>query len=316
MVKYTIKRLLQSVVTVLIVVTIVFLLMRMLPIENFFTEDQLIKYTEEQKHDALEKAGMLDSIPEQLVRYYGQLLHGDLGESRRIQSGQPVTTVIGQRFVVSMRVGVISLCISLVIGVIMGIIQARHKDKVPDHIGTAYTIFVNAVPPLVSYSLILIFGAMVLDIPATYSTRNPGMSSILPIVCLSLASIAGYALWTRRYMVDEINKDYIKLARVKGMSTKSIMVKHVLRNAFVPLAQYLPASFLLTIGGSLLVERFFSVPGMGPLLTDAIGKMDTNVVQALVILYASLGIIGVFLGDILMMLIDPRITLTDKGGTR
>ena len=117
-------------------------------------------------------------------------------------------------------------------------------------------------------------------------------------------------------MVDEINKDYIKLARVKGMSTKSIMVKHVLRNAFVPLAQYLPASFLLTIGGSLLVERFFSVPGMGPLLTDAIGKMDTNVVQALVILYAALGIIGVFLGDILMLLIDPRITLTDKGGTR
>ena len=159
MVKYTIKRLLQSIVTVLIVVTIVFLLMRMLPIENFFTEDQLIKYTEEQKHDALEKAGMLDSMPEQLVRYYGQLLHGDLGESRRIQSGQPVTTVIGQRFTVSMRVGVISLCISLVIGVTMGIIQARHKDKVPDHIGTAYTIFVNAVPPLVSYSLILIFGA-------------------------------------------------------------------------------------------------------------------------------------------------------------
>lgn len=117
-------------------------------------------------------------------------------------------------------------------------------------------------------------------------------------------------------MVDEINKDYIKLARVKGMSSKSIMVKHVLRNAFVPLAQYLPASFLLTIGGSLLVERFFSVPGMGPLLTDAIGKYDTNVVQALVILYAALGILGVFLGDVLMMIIDPRITLADKGGTR
>ena len=130
MVKYTIKRLLQSIVTVLIVVTIVFLLMRMLPIENFFTEDQLIKYTEEQKHDALEAAGMLDSMPEQLVRYYGQLLHGDLGESRRIQSGQPVTTVIGQRFTVSMRIGVISLVISLMIGVTIGILQARHKDKV------------------------------------------------------------------------------------------------------------------------------------------------------------------------------------------
>lgn len=310
------KRLLQSVVTVLIVVTIVFLLMRMLPIENFFTEEQLMKYTEEQKHDALQAAGMLDSIPEQLVRYYGQLLHGDLGESRRIQSGQPVTELIGQRFTISMRIGVVALCISLVLGIALGILQTRHKDKLMDHIGTAYTIFVNAVPPLVSYSLILAFGSLVLGFPAAYSSRNPGISTVLPVACLSLASIAGYALWTRRYMVDEINKDYIKLARVKGMSTKSIMVKHVLRNAFVPLAQYLPASFLLTIGGSLLVERFFSVPGMGPLLTDAIGKYDTNVVQALVILYAVLGILGVFLGDVLMMLIDPRITLTGKGGTR
>ena len=149
-----------------------------------------------------------------------------------------------------------------------------------------------------------------------YSTRNVGKSSILPIVCLAMTSIAFYALWTRRYMVDEINKDYIKLARVKGMSTKDIMIKHILRNAFVPLAQYLPASFLLTISGSLLVEKFFSVPGMGPLLTDAIGRYDTNVVQTLVILYASLGILGVFLGDVLMMLIDPRIKLVDDGGTR
>ena len=94
------------------------------------------------------------------------------------------------------------------------------------------------------------------------------------------------------------------------------MVKHVLRNAFVPLAQYLPASFLLTIGGSLLAERFFSVPGMGPLLTDAINRYDTSVVQTLVILYASLSVLGVFLGDVLMMLIDPRIKLTEKGGAR
>ena len=117
-------------------------------------------------------------------------------------------------------------------------------------------------------------------------------------------------------MVDEINKDYIKLARVKGMTNKNIMMKHVLRNAFVPLAQYLPASFLLTIGGSLLVERFFSVPGMGPLLTDSINRYDINVVQTLVILYASLGVLGVFLGDVLMAIIDPRIKLVNEGGTR
>lgn len=316
MFKYTIKRLLQSLVTVLVVVTIVFLLMRMLPTDYFFTEDQLIKLKPEQKQEQLQAAGLLDPIPEQLVRYYGQIIRFDFGESRRIQSGVDVTKVIGSKFTVSMKLGCTALIIALFVGVLIGIIQTLNKDRLLDHVGTAYTVFVNAVPSLVSYSLVLVFGSKVLGLPPLYSTRNPGESSILPIVCLALASIASYALWTRRYMVDELNKDYIRLARVKGMSSGSIMVKHVFKNAFVPLVQQIPASFLYTIGGSLLVERFFSVPGMGPLLTDSIIHYDVNVVQTLAILYATLGIMGVFLGDILMMLVDPRIKLTGRGGTR
>ena len=316
MLKYTIKRLLESLVTVLIIVTIVFLLLRLLPTDYYFTEEQLMKFTEEQKQEQLLAAGLLDPIPEQLMDFYGDVIRLDFGESRRIQNGVSVVKVIGDKFQISMRMGIISIGISMVVGVLIGIIQTRYKDKVPDHIGTIYTIFVNSVPSLVSYSLVLIFGSRVLGLPSMYSTRNPGPSSILPIVCLSMGSIAWYALWTRRYMIDELNKDYIKLARVKGMETKKIMVSHVLRNAFVPIAQYLPQSLLLTIGGSLLVERFFSVPGMGPLLTDSIQRYDTSVVQTLVMLYATLSILGVFLGDILMMIIDPRITLSNKGGTR
>lgn len=316
MLKYTIKRLLESLVTVLIIVTIVFLLLRLLPTDYYFTEEQLMKFTEEQKQEQLLAAGLLDPIPEQLMDFYGDVIRLDFGESSRIQNGVPVVKVIGDKFQISMRMGIISIGISMVVGVLIGIIQTRYKDKVPDHIGTVYTIFVNSVPSLVSYSLVLIFGSRVLGLPSMYSTRNPGPSSILPIVCLSMGSIAWYALWTRRYMIDELNKDYIKLARVKGMETKKIMVSHVLRNAFVPIAQYLPQSLLLTIGGSLLVERFFSVPGMGPLLTDSIQRYDTSVVQTLVMLYAALSILGVFLGDVLMMIIDPRITLTNKGGTR
>lgn len=275
-----------------------------------------MKFTEQQKNEQLLAAGLLDPVPEQLFRFYGQLLRFDFGESRRIQNGVPVVKVISSKFQISMRLGLTSLGIAIVVGIALGIIQAQFKNRIPDHIGTAYTIFVNAVPPLVSYSLVLIFGSRVLKLPSLYSTRNPGPSSILPITCLAMLSIAWWALWTRRYMIDEINKDYIKLARIKGMSTKSIMTKHVLRNAFVPLAQYLPASLLTTIGGSLLVERFFSVPGMGPLLTDSINRYDLNVVQTLVILYSVLSITGLFLGDVLMMLVDPRITLTSKGGTR
>lgn len=313
---YTIKRLAQTVVTILVIVTIVFVLMRMLPTDYYFTEDQLIKFTDEQKNEQLLAAGFLDPLPTQLLKYYGKLIILDFGESRRIQSGVPVLTLISQKLPVTMKVGLTSLGISLVIGVLMGITQARHKNRIPDHLGTSYTILVNAVPPLVSYSLILMFGAKFLGLPALYSTRNPGPSSILPIVCLSLSTIAWWAIWMRRYMIDEVNKDYIKLARVKGLSEKRIMLRHVLRNAFVPLVQYLPTQLAWTIGGSLLVERFFSVPGMGPLLVDAINRYDLNVVQAVVIIYAAMSIVGLFLGDVLMMIVDPRITLVRKGGAR
>ena len=215
-----------------------------------------------------------------------------------------------------MRLGLISLGISLVVGVPIGILQARYKGGVFDNLGIAYTVFVNAVPHLVFYSLVLTLGARWLGLPSLYTLRNPGPSSVLPIACLSLVSISSYMLWMRRYMVDELNKDYIRLAKLKGLSTTKVMFRHVMRNAFLPLAQYLPYNILLTVGGSLLVERFFSVPGLGPLLTDAISRFDTNVVQAIVMLYASLGIAGLFLGDLLITVLDPRIRLTGKEGVR
>lgn len=316
MVKYSISRLLQSAVTVLIVATIVFLLMRALPSDYFFTEDELMKLTEEAKEDRLRAAGMMDPIAQQLLRFYNELLHGDLGTSRRIRVNKPVIEIIGERFPVSMKLGLISLGISLLVGITLGILQVLNKEGPIDNLGMAYTVFINAVPALVSYSLILMFGARVLDLPSMYSKRAEFTSSIMPVVCLSLGSIAHYAMWTRRYMVDELNKDYLRLCRIKGMPTRDIMVKHVLKNAFVPLIAYIPASILFTISGSLLMERFFGVPGMGPLLVDSIGRYDTPLVQGLVVLYASMSVIGVFLGDIMMTILDPRIKLTGKGDTR
>jgi len=314
--RYTIKRLLQSCITVLVIVTIVFLLMRMLPTDYYFTEEQLMKLRREELDDILRAAGLLDPPLVQLGRFYRQLARFDLGTSRRIQSGVPVTELIGQKFGISMRLGWTSLALSLVLGVVFGVVQAMYKGRFWDHVGTAYTVFVRAVPALVSYSLILVFGSRLLRLPSMYSTREVLKSSILPVVCLSIGSIAGNMVWMRRYLVDELNKDYIRLAKLKGMSTRSVMYKHVLKNAFVPMAQYLPQSVLLVTSGSLLVERFFSVPGMGSLLTDAIHRYDLNVVQSLVMLYASMGIVGLFLGDVLMTLLDPRIRLTGREDTR
>ena len=317
MLKYTIKRLLQSVITIFLIATAVFVLIRMLPPEKFyFNPDELMYLTDEAQEGILQEAGLLDPLPTQLLRFYEDTLEGDFGVSRRIQRDAPVTKLISKKVGISMRNGAMAMGIALVLGVSMGVFQTLNKDGLFDHFGTAYTVFVRAVPTIVSFSLVMVFGTKVLGLPTLYSSRKPEISSIMPIFCLAMVSIAGYAIWTRRYMVDELTKDYIKMARIKGLSSSKIMFRHVLKNAFVPLVQYLPASLLETIGGSLLVERFFSVPGMGTFLADAITAYDVNVVQTLSLLYATLGVLGAFLGDVLMTILDPRISLHGKEESR
>ncbi|MEG1873184.1 MAG: ABC transporter permease, partial [Ruthenibacterium sp.] len=133
---------------------------------------------------------------------------------------------------------------------------------------------------------------------------------------LSLGNIDYYAMWLRRYMVDESTKDYVQLARAKGVSGRKIMSSHIFRNAFVPMVQYIPSSLLNTVIGSIYIESLYSIPGMGGLLVDVIKRQDNAMVQIIVLLYASVGILGLILGDILMAMVDPRISYTKKEGAR
>ena len=134
------------------------------------------------------------------------------------------------------------------------------------------------------------------------------------VISLALPSIANYGMWMRRYMVDESTKDYVQLARIKGCNGSRIMFRHIFRNAFVPMAQYLPTSFLNTVIGSIYIESLWSIKGMGGLLVDVIHKQDNNMILGIVLLFACVGIIGLILGDVLMVLFDPRISFTKKGG--
>lgn len=145
---------------------------------------------------------------------------------------------------------------------------------------------------------------------------NNWKSWILPVLSMSLGNIAYYGMWLRRYMVDESNKDYVCLAKAKGVSGNSVMFRHIFRNAFVPMVQYLPSSFLNTVIGSIYVESLYSIPGMGGLLVTVIKDNDNNMVQAIVLLYATVGVIGLLLGDILMTILDPRISFGNKEGRR
>ena len=148
-----------------------------------------------------------------------------------------------------------------------------------------------------------------------FDAANP-KSYILPVISLSIGNIAYYAMWLRRYMVDESNKDYIRLARAKGVPGSKISFRHVFRNAFVPLVQYIPNSILFTLMGSFYVESLYSVPGMGGLLVTAIKRQDNTLVQALVLIYAVISILGLLFGDILMGIVDPRISFAKKEGSR
>lgn len=312
--KYYLSRLLRSFVTLIIVVTVVFLLMRLMPVEGYFGSSY-DKLDEAQKIAKLENLGLLDPWYIQLKNFYGDLLKGDLGKSITYRPKAAISSILGDKLKVSLRFGLASLIVSMVLGLSLGVLMARSKGKIWDKLGTCYVVGANAVPAVIYYLLIQVFFTQWFQLPLLFDKNDP-KSWILPIMCLSLVNIAYYAMWIRRYMVDELNKDYVRLARAKGLRNKEIMVKHVMRNAFVPMAQYLPASILYTVSGSIYVESLFSIPGTGGLLVTAIQRQDNPLVQALVLLYSSIGIIGLMLGDILMAAFDPRIKLGSEGGSR
>ncbi len=310
MLKYSLKRLAQSMVTLFLVVTVVFLLMRLLPVEGYFGA-RYDKLSPEQQEAILDKMGLLDPWYQQVGTFYTKLAQGDLGTSTVYRVDVPVTEIIGPRIPYSVSFGLVATAVSLLLGLAMGVHMARHKGRFWDRTWTTYVVFINAVPLAVYLLFVQLYASDLLKLPILFDKHEP-KSWLLPAVSMSLGSIAGYAIWMRRYMVDELNKDYIKLARAKGMSSSAIMVKHVMRNAYVPMAQYLPAAILATISGSIYVESLYSIPGMGGLLVDAITRQDNPLVQALVLIFSSVGIVGLFLGDVLMAMVDPRIK-HDKG---
>ena len=313
MVKYVLKRLASSVVTLAIVITIVFVLLRQMPIEGYF--DNFEKLNEAQINAKLSNLGLTQPIPVQLRNFFVNLFHGDLGTSSRYSAGTSIASIIAQKAPLSIRMGLMSMAISLLMGIPLGAAMARSKSGFWDKFGTVFIVFINAGPAAVYYIFIQMYGTSWMNISMLFD-RGRWITWILPVFSLSLGSTASYAMWLRRYMLDEMNKDYVRLARAKGVSSKKIMMRHVFRNAFVPIVQYIPATILYTISGSIYIESLYSVPGMGGLLVDVIGRQDNPMVQALVMLYSAIGIIGLLLGDLLMGVIDPRISFVKKEGAR
>lgn len=313
MAKYLIKRIGQSLLTLVIILTVVFVLVRQMPIEGYF--ENIDKLDESVIQATLDKMGLHDPLPVQLKDFFVGLFHGDLGTSARYSVGVPISEIIASKAPISIQMGVLSMALSMLLGIPLGTAMARAKNKFWDKFGTVFIVLVNAVPAAVYYIYIQSYGSQALGVSMLFDAGN-WASWILPVFSMSLGNTAYYAMWLRRYMVDELNKDYVRLARAKGVNSSAITKRHVFRNAFVPMIQYIPTSLLYTVGGSIYIESLYSIPGMGGLLVDVISRQDNPMVQAIVMIYSCIGIVGMLLGDLLMALIDPRISLQKKEGAR
>ncbi|MBQ7642514.1 MAG: ABC transporter permease [Clostridia bacterium] len=214
----------------------------------------------------------------------------------------------------SFVIGVIAVIFAYLIAIPLGITMARKKDKLADKLGMIYIIFIIAVPSLAYILIFRAIGGAVFNLPKDFDiTHETIFMYILPIVSLALPSIANLMKWLRRFMIDQENSDYVKFARSGGFSESEIFKKHILKNAIIPITHGIPGSILGALVGAIMTERIYRVPGTGQLLTLAINAYDNGVIVGVTMFYALLSIISIILGDLLMAMVDPRISYTTKG---
>lgn len=307
--RYYLSKLGQALVTIVLVVLVVFTLLRFMPTTGYFSKEEYKEMTETERNAYLRSIGVLDPTLIQLKNFVVKLFQGDLGRSITVYPKSPITEVLADKVKYTVLLNLFSLVLSYAAGLSLGVAMARYKGRLVDHLGTAYVIAIRSIPSIIILFFVQVGLSKLLNLPMMFYMDQP-LSWILPVISLSLSSIAGTAIWLRRYIVDEENRDYIKFARAKGLSQSYIMVRHVFRNAIVPIAINFPSDILLLISGGLITESLYSVPGMGGLLIQSIRALDNNLVQVLVLIFSTLSVFGVFLGDIFVSFVDPRIKLT------
>ena len=311
MTRYLLSKLGQAVITILLVLLVVFTLLRFMPTAGYFSKEQYKSMNDVEKTAYLRNIGVLDPMPVQLGNFVVGLFHGDLGRSITLYPNMEISRVLSEKIPYSLLLNFISWFTAAIIGMPLGIAMAKNKSGITDGVGTLFVVVIRAVPSIIIHFFIQVYLSKWFNLPMLFYMDQP-ISWVLPIVSMSVGSIASYATWLRRYVVDEENKDYIKFARVKGLPSNFIMWRHVFRNAIVPIAINIPSDFLLMLSGSLVIESMYSIPGTGGLLIHAISSMDNPLVQVLVLLYGTLSVLGVFLGDIVVSLVDPRIKLVSS----
>lgn len=304
MTRYVIKRILLAIVTIWIVATLTFFLMNMIPGGPFLSE----KAISPQATAALEaKYGLDKPLWQQYVSYLSDALRGDFGMSLK-QRGRTVTDIIMSKFPVSARVGGLAVLIALVLGVVLGCVAALHQGKFWDGFISVLATLGIAVPSFVICTLLMyVFGAKLKWLPTL--GLSDWKSYIMPVAAIAFYPMAYIMRLMRSSMLDALGQDYMRTAKVKGLSGNKQLFKHALRNAILPVITYVGPMLAYTITGSFVVEKIFTIPGLGGEFITAITGRDYTLIMGTTIFLATLVIIMTLVVDLLYKVIDPRIKL-------
>ncbi|HPX70680.1 MAG TPA: ABC transporter permease [Bacillota bacterium] len=308
---YILKRVGVALLTLLIIMTITFYLMDAVPGSPFLTE----KSTPKQIELAEKKYGLDKPKIVQLKNYIVSYLKGDLGTSLKMQEGTSVNTIIFHqgKFGLSIKLGLSALFVAVSVGIPLGCIAAYNRGTWLDGLLRVITTIGVAMPGFVLATLLLVAFTVKLKIFNVISGDLPDLKSmILPLISMSAYYICYVAKLTRTSMLDAINQDYIRTARAKGVKTRTIVLKHALRNSLIPVITYLGPVTAGIITGSFVVESTFSIPGLGRYYVQCIMSRDYPVIMATTVVLSALVIFMNLMVDVAYKIVDPRITLTNK----
>lgn len=338
--KYILKRIGLAIVTAFIILSLTFILIALLPPDKMPGEPaQRVAYYDGQvrlgyMYRTEEDLGIesVDTVRVGDIAYYyyqvpimqrygswlGNIMRGDWGVSQRIKPNVAATEIIGERIVVSMRINIISVVISVPLGIGLGIWAAVKKNTVTDHIISTLVMIFISLPSFVLITFLMLMLCYQNPIlPSTWPTPSAdadtkALAYILPVFCLSLGSICGYCRFTRAELCEVMESEYLLLARTKGLTRRQAIMRHALKNSMVPIFPSILSEFIGILGGSMILEKLYAIPGIGSLFIDSIQYKDYNVLFVDMALFTTIGLIaGVFL-DISYSLIDPRIRMGER----
>jgi len=299
---YIVRRLWHSVIVVFGVIVITFLIARVMgdPVALLLPPDA----SKEQRIAMTHELGLDKPLYVQLAVYVGQVVRGDFGKSFRYN--QPVLRLVLEKFPATLYLTIVATIISIMISLPLGVISAVRRGTITDRIGMGLAVLGQSIPNFwAGIMLILLFAVKFrLFPPSGYAGWN---AVILPAFTLALFFAAATARLTRSNVLDELDADYVRYARLKGVPERTVLLRHVIRNAFISILNMVALQFGLLLGGAVITEFIFSWPGIGRLSIDAIYGRDFPVVQATVIITASCFILINLFVDVVYMATDPRV---------